>query len=1250
MPFANNQSLKPLLKCPFYADLAFRVARTGKKFSIGDGEKEFQSAVWREVISKESERLNGMPLRRQQTFIEVSVRRAKRMVYSIPSIGLDSEALLKLEEDNLIQRDAANNLVSPAHDVLEDWALERYIDTKFQDSTGNINVFLNAIGCEPAMNRAFRIWLCQKLKYGESIDNLILSILNNKQIEKLWQDETITAVLLSEKPSEFLNELKESLLENNCSLLKRFCFILRVSCKSPDQNLMNQMFTKETRSLGFLKTLYLKPQGKGWESIIHFLFENKENLPKELIPHVSTILADWSSLIHIDKDLPSISREAGLLSLYLLNTIKNSYICKDEQKKLLDIIIKVVPTITQEFNEMLEIDLFNKDQINCRPFYVDKLVDLSLTGMTTIFLCKHAPNTVIKIAQHEWLKVDELIDNQDEYAYYHRDVDECFGLHQYRTESNFFPSSGAKGPFKWLFQYHPRKGIDFIVNLFNTAAERYANSDLDSLERLSSMSIPIDIDQSEVKQIDIILNDGGLVKQYCSERLWLGYRGQSVVPHLLQSALMALENWLIDYTKYSKSIENIEWVFDYVLRNSNSVLTTSVLASVSLGFHDKLGKVVLPLLRTPELYGLDLKRSIFERVDKEPNWFAMGPDPLASIYLEERRAAALQPWRKENLETLITRLQFSDLKEDIFAILDDFRSRGNDDENWRFCLHRIDTRGWQPEVDAENSRIIFTPSNLDPDLEIIQKKGEGKASLNNRIFALFLWSTKTFKKEPLDAIYYESWEEALIEAKNLAKFLDDKNVGTFDSVLYGSIVKAAVIFLRDYSSEMDEDDLLWCIRLIIQTVLMNADATNNIQSADETDHYGDAASASVLPIILDFVSESEDILFLKKTIATALTHANENVRINAANGVRKFMWTKDAEFAQNCMLGTIEYACLMSTLKYQEKYILASCIEQDTNTDFDMQLDSFRDKIANKHIKAEINNISFRSHAPHHLLVPLLIIPKGSSDSTHISLLSQVLELLIENEAREQNHISKHEPEIRMPYNLPMKFAEIFAGYLFNASDSTVEQAFLELLKIGCDKAPNFLDLILLYIQIEGEKRGQKERYWWFWNLLSETIQNIAINLARNKHQTKQLENKRNLIRRMLFADMSHQYADNEYDNIKTGKKEIEKFVQSAGTNIDVFESMSKLMYYYPDLFLNSGLHILSKHQNEVGGTEIFSKNAVFYLEKTISRFLLFDNTKPLTKSLHEACKLLIDAIIETGSSEAYYLREHLIHSRKIIS
>lgn len=69
-----------------------------------------------------------MPLKRRQTFIEISVRRAKQMVYGVSDNEFDPEALLRLEADNLIRRDSSNNLVSPAHDILEDWGLESYIE------------------------------------------------------------------------------------------------------------------------------------------------------------------------------------------------------------------------------------------------------------------------------------------------------------------------------------------------------------------------------------------------------------------------------------------------------------------------------------------------------------------------------------------------------------------------------------------------------------------------------------------------------------------------------------------------------------------------------------------------------------------------------------------------------------------------------------------------------------------------------------------------------------------------------------------------------------------------------------------------------------------------------------------------------------------------------------------------------------------------------------------------------------------
>ena len=83
-------------------------------------------------------------------------------------------------------------------------------------------------------------------------------------------------------------------------------------------------------------------------------------------------------------------------------------------------------------------------------------------------------------------------------------------------------------------------------------------------------------------------------------------------------------------------------------------------------------------------------------------------------------------------------------------------------------------------------------------------------------------------------------------------------------MLYGSIIKAAVIFLRDNSKEMDNEDISWCKDLVIHAVLTNADTEIYMAIVDKTDHDGAAASASILPIIFDFVLEDEDISFYEE--------------------------------------------------------------------------------------------------------------------------------------------------------------------------------------------------------------------------------------------------------------------------------------------------------------------------------------------------------------------------------------------------
>ncbi|MBP9759435.1 hypothetical protein KBD45_07110 [Candidatus Dojkabacteria bacterium] len=58
--------------------------------------------------------------------------------------------------------------------------------------------------------------------------------------------------------------------------------------------------------------------------------------------------------------------------------------------------------------------------------------------------------------------------------------------------------------------------------------------------------------------------------------------------------------------------------------------------------------------------------------------------------------------------------------------------------------------------------------------------------------------------------------------------------------------------------------------------------------------------------------------------------------------------------------------------------------------------------------------------------------------------------------------------------------------------------------------------------------------------------------------------------------------------------------------------------------------------------------NTIFYLEMSIGRYLQVENRGTLSRKVYQIRLVLLTGIVETGSVRAYYLREHLLRSRKI--
>ena len=346
----ENPATAGLLRNPFFIDLAVRALSNGAEFEPANTEDEFRAIVWKSVIEKQLDRREGMPARRRSTFIAVAKLRAKQMVFGVPDKDFDPAVVAKLEEDNLIHRDHRTSLISPAHDVLEDWALGEFIESEYLASLGSPGEFLAAIGNEPAINRGFRLWLSYKLAAGAELTGLIENILAADNVASYWKDEVIATILQSGDPAEFLELVKGKLLSDQGSLLIRFYFILRITCQRPMEGWGGFPASDNKTDTGFL--LFLRPYGRGWEALINFTFANRMSLAEAVFPHVVEVIHTWSDIINIWCEPPANSSVVGNICLFLLERM-GSYRKEKQRSKVLKVLLKVAPAIPEEFKETL---------------------------------------------------------------------------------------------------------------------------------------------------------------------------------------------------------------------------------------------------------------------------------------------------------------------------------------------------------------------------------------------------------------------------------------------------------------------------------------------------------------------------------------------------------------------------------------------------------------------------------------------------------------------------------------------------------------------------------------------------------------------------------------------------------------------------------------------------------------------------------------------------------------------------------
>lgn len=1219
----TDQKLINLISVPMYLKEYLRHYTENKSLDyLG-----FKNSLWPRVILKTNPE-------RERVFIDFCVRRTKNGRFFIPIDGT-------LSNQNVIDGLIADGILgyeSPhgyfvTHDLYEEWALEKRLESSFLGCPTSSD-FFNEIGKSLPVRRAFRKWLSEKLSQeDEEILSFISESLTLNSIEKIWLDETIVAILLSDHPDFFFNSYKDRLLSYDCSLLKKVCLLIRIGCKEVNTDIFEKFGLKNMNILT-MEYVLTRPRGDGWKALIQFIWDNRKKFLKDAINFVLPVLNDWNNTNRSGET----TRLSSLLALeYYEILVKNGtyYASHDDfTKNLLHTIIFGAEEIKQELSSIIDLVVSNAWRDHKDPY--SSLCDYILSKMECATVAQMIPEKVVGLAKLYWTHVPP----ENEYYYPNSDIDHYFGIEH--TSQDYYPASAYQTPTYSLLGANLYKTLDFIIEFSNHAAEKYINSSLS---------------ENEYETVPVWISEDTQIDQYMSNRLWCVYRGTQVNSDILESINMALEKFLIERGKNTPN-ETLENILLSILSRSNSAILTSVVVSVVTALPDKTFNVAKVLFKTKELFLYDTSRYVLDSTHKIQltslrNNFGINSDN--EFHENERIDACDDKHRKFSLEHIMLQYQLfrqeeiseqdsMERSEELGRILDthyeqlpDTDSESHSDKTWRLYLVRMDRRKMSPEaIETENGFYIDLNPEIDDELKEYSEAALEESNEPYKNSRLMVWaSERLYGREGYEK--YEDYEsDPLLALKEVKAVWSDLTSGKESTAtFYNRSLPSdtCTVLLRDFIDKLDSDALQFCRDIILSYASLFTREGYMYQTSD-----GVLPAISILPVLhKEFPEDRADInaliifALMRNDPIGMLGGARFNsVPINSLQAI----WAEDHDSALAIYIGYLVLA------KKHEVLFEEFRKSEYENGHYDLNIGRFRqsffDKISDTIEKLVDGSITdhiiddLDSYDIGILSIAFQLLPLPSTCSRDIPYAKSLIEIVagkILSDDREHkiNYLTKH------------NFLESYTKYVLHSDINEIPE---HLTPFTTEFFANegIVDLLKKFVSSE-DRSGKSDNFWKVWDLFKDNIVSSAIDRPSYHYSNKVIE---------AYMLASNPWKDNatSWQALTTDKKVFfESLTEKIGGNEAYLYSIAKLLCGIGSSYLNSGIFWLSSaiRDNEISLSRDYRDNTIWYLEKATRKYVFLNRDKSRRNTkVNTALLCILDYLIDNGSVVGYLLREDI--------
>jgi hypothetical protein len=1216
IPLASSH-LRQILSNPYVLDKA-RLIDWSAESTLPASEREFRNLFWREIIRVDHRMAGGMPDKRNATFIEIALRRARALSAYASSTGLDAEGLAGLISDSLVVRaEDREDLIAPAHDVLEDWAILKWLDRLYSDVGQDLVQFQTRLGTHPALRRSYRKWMGELLERepinGEAIFGEALGAQN---LSASFVDDTLVALLQSAAAGLLVSSHEAGLLSSERQNLKRVIHLVRLACvKTP------------AWAQGSVGALSL-PRGTVWPALLGIVRRGWSHLDSESSLLVLGLVEDWARGVSRDDPYPPGADDAAAIAYTLLDSFDN-YSHEDELRRAIQIIAKIPNANANRYRELL---LTPRQSGRDRSRVAEKLQEVLFCGpfYESLPTARDMSSSLISGLRSHLLCSDDDLPEEFNWSSSLR-VELCFGLRS-SVGHHYFPESAYRTPMLSLLREHPRAAIDFLIELFNHVADWYAHPRIaDPLE--------------PAFEVTIKLPNGNTKAHWCNSRLWQLYRGTSVGPDVLQSYLMALERWLHDLAKYQPDL--LDAILVELLSRTDNAAIAGVVAGVAIAFPFQAGEALLSLLSSKEYVELDRQRMVadFSPPSQVLQDWTINRDAEHQFFSSERADADQWPSRKSDLEAAIRNLQQTHFASRVESRLDELRAalglvetQDDNDRLWRLALHRMDLRGYRMKADAdipeELRREGFTlleATEPDPDIRELLARTTPQMEERQHRMGLLMWAYRAFKRELTDS---ESapWREKLKEARKGQTIEEDP----LEQLTAGVPDIVAAFCARDHWDELSGEERDWCVARIADCIKSQADDWNHVARLQRYEMAPDRSCAYAAVVLQTKSLSQEQRAVVDGIFPLALTHPVDEVRWYAAHAVTE-LWTQKWDLAMLCVSAIAMQARVVVDLHAREA---------KKRYDERRSYDDMAREAANT-----VRTLFWRPGAlkeTEYDELPLDEWHGAEAQNKVLTILGKVPEHPLAHRAfvRASKELvnswkSKYDREPRRERNVDadIALAHLIEQFILRAPMKTATDVLAPILD-AIDHHSNEIDNILLGILHAEDREPHTSQFWEIWKLFANRVKSASwIGSIDNRHSSGA-----EMIH-ALFLGTQWKETTRHWRPLEGYVQNVHNLFESLAPSSSVMDAYVRFLYHIGEQSLPEAFIRICQKSQASDPKKLFRDNNTRYrLEVLLQRYVY---AKPLLlkerAALREAVLALLDALIDLGSSAAFKMRDDFV-------